>query len=280
MARKRVNYDKKVERKYEQGKGQGELSDYIPFLNVRDFSSLGRTTRVKGWKTGRVHHLFSDLETYMFYTLEWRDDVKDIREQCPIPLERTLAIAEAMKVKHPQVATYTQEKKRMMTNAVMTTDFLVTLQDGTIEKLIAISVKYLSDLTRRTLEKIEIEKRNYMDLNVEFVLATEKDIPLVLAENVKKLHKKRNIHERLDYSDEKIMKIAKVLTDLVLNNQKPLSDLCLSCDDLLGLRLGDSLSIAYYLIATKRWQIDMNVALEPYKQLHLIGISLPDSFPV
>lgn len=278
--RKRVNYDKKVKRKYEQGKGQGELSGYIPFLNVRDFSSLGRTTRVKGWKTGRVHHLFSDLETYMFYTLEWRDDVKDIREQCPLPLERTLAIAQAMKVKHPQVATYTEGKKRVMTNAVMTTDLLVTVQDAAIEKLIAISVKYLSDLTRRTLEKIEIEKRHYMDLNVEFVLATEKDIPLVLAENVKKLHKKRNIHERLDYSDEKIRKIAKVLTDLVLNNQKPLSDLCLSCDDLLGLRPGDSLSIAYYLIATKKWQIDMNVELEPYKQLRLIGTSLPDSFLV
>ncbi len=136
-ARRRVNYDKKIEKKYEQGKGQGDLSGYIPFINVRDFSSLGQTTRIKGRVTGRVHHLLSYLETLTFYTFDWRDDVKDIKEQVPIPLERTLAIAEAMKVRHPQVATYTKEKKRMMTNAVMTTDLLVTIQDGAIEKLIA-----------------------------------------------------------------------------------------------------------------------------------------------
>jgi hypothetical protein len=41
---------------------------------------------VFGRKTGRIHHLLSDIEWRLFLHLEWCDLVSDIRE--PFPLDR------------------------------------------------------------------------------------------------------------------------------------------------------------------------------------------------
>jgi ABC-type multidrug transport system fused ATPase/permease subunit len=65
-------------------------------------ASQGLASRIKGWKTGRVHHLLSELETSYFYLLEWSLSVLDIREQFPLlPLEETLAIADQCGIAHP-----------------------------------------------------------------------------------------------------------------------------------------------------------------------------------
>mgnify|MGYP000199114439 CR=1 FL=1 len=40
---------------------------YQPFVKVQDISSLGRSHRVFGHKSGRTHHLLSDLELSVFY---------------------------------------------------------------------------------------------------------------------------------------------------------------------------------------------------------------------
>src|SRR5437763_3503534 len=87
-----------------EGKGQNELAEYQPWLNVRDVPSRGLSTRRKGWKTGRVHHVLSKLEKKYFYILEWSKVVVDIREQYPLlPLEDTLALAKLYGFDHPAV---------------------------------------------------------------------------------------------------------------------------------------------------------------------------------
>ncbi len=87
-----------------QNRGQGEGKDYIPWLKINDVPSTGLASRVKGWKTGRVHHLFSEhLELAYFYLLEWDERVVDIREQYPLlPIEKTLYIAESLGIIHPR----------------------------------------------------------------------------------------------------------------------------------------------------------------------------------
>ncbi|ETJ25869.1 TnsA endonuclease, partial [human gut metagenome] len=52
--------------------------------NVHDYASLGRATRVFSWKSNRIHHFFSDIQTKYFYLLEWQDTVLDIREHFPL----------------------------------------------------------------------------------------------------------------------------------------------------------------------------------------------------
>lgn len=78
----------------QEGRGQGRLNSYKPFLNVRDNKSLTeRSSRVYGYKTQRTHHLFSDLELALFLALDRIQEVEDIREQIPLDLTTTLQIA-------------------------------------------------------------------------------------------------------------------------------------------------------------------------------------------
>src|SRR5690606_12634537 len=56
------------------GCGQGSGANYKPWLRVEEVSSLGRSRRVWSNKTGRTHHLLSDVEYNLFLALEWQQD--------------------------------------------------------------------------------------------------------------------------------------------------------------------------------------------------------------
>jgi len=57
----------KFERFCKEWRGQGIGKDYLPWITIRDFPSLGRPTRISGWKTNQVHQLLSDREKPIFY---------------------------------------------------------------------------------------------------------------------------------------------------------------------------------------------------------------------
>jgi len=91
--RSRSGYPDIIEKRLKEGRGQGKGGNYNPWLHIQDVASQGLVTRIKGRKTGRVHHLLSKFETEYFYALEWSDVVTDIREQYPLlPLKETLEI--------------------------------------------------------------------------------------------------------------------------------------------------------------------------------------------
>lgn len=98
MARKTLKLtEEKIQILLSTGRGQGEDADYIPWLQIGDFSSQGRSHRIQDHRTGRIHHLFSDLEADYYYILAWADAVKDIREQYPLlPVSETERIAETL----------------------------------------------------------------------------------------------------------------------------------------------------------------------------------------
>lgn len=59
MPRFRLKYtEEKIKKLIRQGRGKGEGKDYLPWLQVGDFSSKGRSHRVYGIKTDRIHHFF------------------------------------------------------------------------------------------------------------------------------------------------------------------------------------------------------------------------------
>ena len=76
--------ENKYNRFVNEGRGQGVGKEYKPWLTIQDFPSMGRVSRILGWKSGRIHHLFSDLQARYFYMLEWEDTVTDIREHFPL----------------------------------------------------------------------------------------------------------------------------------------------------------------------------------------------------
>src|SRR5438876_7959715 len=151
-----------------EGRGQGEGAAYKPWLTVRDVPSVGFSSRIMGWKTGRLHHLFSNHESGYFHIGEWAKKVIDIREQYPLlPLENTLAIAESCGIKHP---VNPKTKKPI----VLTTDFLLTLEHEGQHVEQARTIKPFAQLASdRTLEKFEIERLYWGSLHTDWGIVTE-----------------------------------------------------------------------------------------------------------
>lgn len=122
--RSRNSSETTIENRLKQGRGMGQGANYNPWLHIQDVPSQGLASRIKGWKTGRVHHLLSELETSYFYVLDSSLPVLDIREQFPLlPLEETLTIAEQCGVAYPA-------DPRTKEPVVMTTDFVVTVRQN------------------------------------------------------------------------------------------------------------------------------------------------------
>ena len=128
------------EKKMKEGYGQGIGIDYKPWITIQDVPSLGRVTRLKGYKIPRQFEFLSDLERNYFYLLEYSDLVEDIKEQYPLlPIEETIIIANELGIKHPT-------DLKSGEPIVMTTDFLVTTKNNKEVKKFARTLKYKYEL--------------------------------------------------------------------------------------------------------------------------------------
>lgn len=261
--RNRTVDDTVISKRIDSGRGQGKGSSYKPWLLIQDVPSIGLATRIKGWKTSRVHHFLSNLELNYFYVLEWSSIVTDIREQYPLlPREETLAIASNCGIRHPQ-------EPKTQIPIVMTCDFFITIAGNIQEKEVVRTVKSGKDLqSKRTREKLEIERLYWSQRGIDWGIVTDQEIPLILAKNVEWLHPFKNLGD-LELSQNLIDRIAKFLVKGLANSQTPLVKITNFCDDQLGLLPGTSLSVVRYLIANRLWLVDMNQPIQPDKPLIL-----------
>ncbi len=273
--RKRITNQTVIKKRICMGDGQGEGSNYKPWLKIQDVPSDGLVHRIKGWKTKRVHHFLSNLELNYFYVLEWSPVVFDIREQYPLlPLEETLAIAEQCDILHP---TDPKTKEPI----VMTTDFLLTVPQTLAVIQQARTIKTAETLqSQRTLEKLEIERRYWHNRNIDWAIATEREIPQVLVKNVHYIHPFFHARaENLSFlSDPELCRIATALTRRIAQENVPLTDLTAECEDKLGLQPGTALSVVRHLIATRKWLVDMNIPIQPRRPLVFLTVPSVESY--
>lgn len=267
---RRQTGEQTIQKLIREGRGQGELAGYQPWLTVRDVPSRGLSTRSKGWTTGRVHHLLSKLEKKYFYVLEWSKVVTDIREQYPLlPLDETLAIAKRYELRHPAIPNKNDPKE--LEPVVMTTDFFITLTVGGERIEQARTVKYATDLqSASVLQKLEIERRYWEARQIHWGIVTEHDVPAVLADNIELIYANRYMDEDSKYSRRELYSVATTLTRLVQESTLSLRHIALDCDTALGFESGTSLAVAYFLIANRYWEIDMHVPIQPGKRLVLL----------
>ncbi|MUG92904.1 heteromeric transposase endonuclease subunit TnsA [Scytonema sp. UIC 10036] len=269
--RNRVSKGADVDKRIKEGRGQGTGFDYKPWLLVQNVPSRGLVTRIKGWKTTRVHHLLSNLELNYFYVLEWSPKVCDIREQYPLlPLSETIAIAQQCGIRHP-LDPKTQQP------VVMTTDFLITMHQPIGVKDLARTIKLAKDLlSERTLEKLEIERRYWLKRDIDWGIVTEHEIPETLAKNVEWLHPFQKTTDLSPLTEPEINRIATTLNLRITIDSKALADMTAECDDQLGLFPGTSLSVSRHLIANRQWQVDMNKPIQPSQQLVLLATPITE----
>lgn len=262
--RDRKSTQKVIDKRLKQGRGQGSGPDYQPYLRVQDVPSHGLTTRIRGWKTCREHHFLSLLECHYFFLLEWSPLIVDIREQFPLDLDETQAIAADLGIRHP-TDPGTREP------VVMTTDFVNTIRRplGVIEH--ARTLKYAKDLANsRATEKLEIERVYWTTREVDWGIVTELEIDSVLVENIKWTHPFLDISTLAPMTADLISSIADVLTSHALAEDLPLRDLTAMCDEQFGLPDGASLTVVRHLLATRRWQIDMRTPIRVPEKIRLI----------
>lgn len=270
--RKRIFTAATYETRLAEGRGKGQGIKYIPWLKIHDISSYGLSHRIKSvWTTGRETHLFSNLERDWFFIFDWSKVVIDIQEQYPLlKLEETLAIAAECGIEHP-VERRTKERHPI----VFTTDQLITFKGDLRSYRGAYTIKYARMLSnKRVLEKFEIERRYWERRGVKLKILTEKDLPVGLARNIELIRGRVDISDRLPVTPERLYDLARVLTDQILLDKFPLRVVTSACDAQFGLPAGGALTVVYYLLANRFWEIDMYQRLNPGRRLTVLRHSI------
>jgi hypothetical protein len=263
--RKRENNEKQNEKKRKEGRGQGNFENYKPWLRIQDVGSQGLAVRIKGTKSGRIHHFLSTLEQDYFYMLSWSEEVIDIREQYPLDLKETKALAKEARLIHPP-------RSNPQKPIVMTTDFLITIRQPIGTKEVARTVKYSKDLTNlRVIEKFEIERLYWKERKIDWGIVTELDINKTLVRNLKWFYRFLEI----DSLPSEVIPIIPQLVDYMLprikEGYKSLKEITKDCDKRFSLPTGNSLALVRHLLATQKWRVNVHQPIQPEKVLNLIS---------
>ncbi len=216
------------------------------------FSSKGRATRIYGYKTKRIHHLQSDNQLRLFLLLEWNDMVKNIEENVELKdLEIVIDNVEDLRLDK-----FSDSEGQLYQ---LHTNLLITIKRDNSEEQVAISVKSLSELERKTvIEKMEIERRFWKSKGIQFYVVTEKEINKQLVDNIKwvretlidkSIENKRELAEHLYYF-------------LQENEQEKLIDVLAEFDDNFVVKRGTSLFIFRYLIGIKEIALNMKKSID------------------
>ncbi len=265
MSRSKSHFsDTQILSRIKKGYGQGEGSQYTPWLKVQDVPSSGRSHRVYSHKTNRVHHLLSDLELTVFLLLEWQSDVIDIREQFPLKLEDTLQIADVKQIKHPSMRGV---------NQVMSSDFLVNCNNKLFNQF-AIQVKSAEALNdKRTLEKLEIERSYWAQKSIPWFIFTDKEVNPIVKQNIEWLYAAKS-------SLEPALGLLEQLPILKKHfNEKPqqlIVSLCKSLDIAYHQEPGQSLQDIRVLIANGFIKFDLYQKFNTCKCINLYICDVSD----
>jgi len=251
----------KYEEYLSEGRGQGTGSEYKSWIRIQDFSSQGIVSRVKGRKSGRIHHLMSNNELAYFYLLEWSDEVVDIREQYPL-LNLGSAIDAATKagIKYPvdKVSGFPY---------VLTCDFMITTAQG----LKARTIKMSSELSqKRVLEKLEIERRYWAELGIDWKIVTEKEMSFVKAKNIEWLYPAQDFDPANE--PKEINEALKIMIELLENAEYSVIETVRKVETQFSLGAGKGLLLYKYLVLNKKISVDLS---KPLNQNILKKVTVP-----
>ncbi|MDD3766536.1 MAG: TnsA endonuclease N-terminal domain-containing protein, partial [Eubacteriales bacterium] len=266
MAKNKLSWsEEKYKRLIREGRGQGIGKEYKPWLTIHDFPSLGRVSRIFGWKTGRIHHLFSDLQTRYFYMLEWEDTVIDIREHFPLlDIEDTIKDRDDLRFE-----IFTDKDSGVP--YVINTNFLITLKNtnGSISYL-ARTVKMASDLEKKkTLERLEIERRYWIAKGIDWGIVTQKEISNVFAKNIEWVHPSLYSYQERGFSKEEIIYMGGVLIERLEDSTHSIRKITADFDKEFNYESGTGLFVFKFLVASKQIYIDMTKPID-------INVANPD----
>ena len=253
MPKHRRLWNAEIHRKHvREGRGRGSGSGYQPWICVQDFASRGVVSRVKGYVTGRVHHLLSNNELAYFYILDRSELVTDIREQYPLSdLECAVEIAAKAGIKYPTDNTSGYPY-------ILTCDFMITTKEG----LKARTIKLTSELNNaRTLEKLEIERRYWMKIGIDWKIVTERDIPFQKAKNIEWLYTAHGINST-DIDSEIQVYAQAMMIRLLLSGSFSIIESSQVVEQEFTLMRGMGIQLFKRLVLDRKISINLNQPLD------------------
>lgn len=256
-----------IDKKIKEGRGIGTGDEYKPWIKIQDVPSPGRSSRFKGIITERQHETLSDMERNYLNILEYSDFIVDVKEQYPLlPQEETLIIAKELGIEHPKVPGTGDY-------IVMTTDFLISLQQN--EQLIDVArtIKSKHDLlNKRIIEKFEIERIYWNRKGVSWSIVTEADINKTIAENIMFF----NSYYDIELLDSFTSIDSTEITDLILEyikriigSTQTIRSISSLFDKEMSLLGGTGISIFKHLLARKIIKIDLTKLININKKMDI-----------
>lgn len=254
-----------VQEKRRAGIGEGGASTYKPWETVHSFSSRGNSHRIYSTKTGRTHHLFSNIERALFLKAEHGKQFIDFQEQRAMEREHTSAIAKALKVVHP---VYVGTRVPF----VMTLDAVVVRRasDGShyTEAYDAKEASALPD--RRTLEKLSIHRAYCQQRGWRHTIVTNETFPREVIRNLEWIRmgaiKPGEVETIPGLFDELPSRMLAALKAKA--GRKPINQYCAEFDEHHGLRGGAALRVLQILL----WRHDLTTSLSD-TLIHLRPVS-------
>jgi len=259
MAKRSRIWNEAKYRKYlAEGRGQGELMEYKPWVQIQDFPSKGIVSRVKGRTTGRIHHLMSNLELWYFYLLDWSEKTIDIREQFPLnEISDAIGIADSCGIRYPydNISGFPY---------VLTTDFLITVNDGYVAR----AIKPKAELQKqRVKEKLEIERRYWLKRNIEWRIITENEIPHTKIRNIEWLCSGSDFNTLVS-NEDLARKCEKLFMKMYYGEECPIIAIVRNVEESYGLSEGVGIALFKQLVCSKSIELDLNKQINLTEQRH------------
>lgn len=252
-----------IERRIKAGRGRGEGRNYLPWFDTTDLPSKGTSVQWYSPKLQRIHHVLSQGEYHYLLLLTYDSQVIDIREQFPLKLTDTQAIAESLGYRHPN------ERGEVV---VMTTDFLLTIAHGHATRLVARTCKQASGLcSKRLFEKFEIERQYWAARGIDWgIVVTDRDVPDDTWRNIEWILEVWDIEHLEPMTRSEITQVADFLVCAVKKVKvATLSRLCSESDERLNQPPGTGLRMARFLFAKRVFLADLNLEISPDKPVSI-----------
>ncbi|MFA0661419.1 TnsA endonuclease N-terminal domain-containing protein [Vibrio splendidus] len=160
---------------------------YKPYITVRQSNSVGLCNIIFSHKLNRNVHLLSLGELSLFLHLEHQNNVIEIYEQYPLPINQTLSCAEELNIYHPSRYKERDHQTKVIPANTMTTDMVAITRDinSNTDKIQpynykpskALSSKHESaQKVSRTRQKFQIERLYWEKQGLTLVQVTEQDL--------------------------------------------------------------------------------------------------------
>lgn len=163
--------------KIKSGRGTGSKESWRPWILSTDGGVNSRKHAIPSILYNREIHALSTYEKDYFTMFEFMCDLDELREQVPLDLSKTDEIRRKCGFKKMGNPHY---KHR-----IMSTDCLLLFKNG---KKKAVSIKPESELNDpKVLQAAQVECMYWNELNVEWSIGTEKEIPNILITNINRI---------------------------------------------------------------------------------------------